>query len=593
LARRLFPHDRDLQEAFLLWRGKAKGETLAEHYAPIDPAFPAYAGMTATEMTEAEKEDEAAMLTVNPSVRRLIQQHRAEGCRIAFISDMYLDSAFLRKVLEREGCAQPEDAVYVSCEHGVRKDVGTLYDVVRRDLHPDHWIHYGDHPRSDVKMARRKGITARQVHTEMNAVERATLQPTPLDTAQLVALSRLHRLQHEGDRFAAFAADFVAPAYLPYVFFVLNEARRTGIRKLYFLSRDSYVLYKAAQEVRAWYPDIELHYLFVSRRSLLLPYLYGQGKEAYLAASDHHTLVRIDTVDKRLKHLGTSREELQRDYGITFAYKKVNNLREQEDFLQKIFASGYTPVLQERAARQHALLMQYFEQEGILDGSDCAAVDVGWLGTSRLMMNSILRSEGKKEMMSYYYGIRGDVFPPSAGRYASYFKVNELSTEATTLLEHYYSASPYPTTVGYREDVSGQIVPCFPEGEDFAHTPITQANEEAMVSMARVTAEEGWHEDTRCLWAWAKRSIAVIMEGQVEMDLTPLMKASEFDGEPFVRRLSVMEVVRLVLLGKNITAFDLASFRLSVTGCLRGPLWRLRHLTGKIRVMLYRKFIQR
>jgi hypothetical protein len=83
------------------------------------------------------------------------------------------------------------------------------------------------------------------------------------------------------------------------------------------------------------------------------------------------------------------------------------------------------------------------------------------------------------------------------------------------------------------------------------------------------------------------------MEGQVEMDLTPLMKASEFDGEPFVRRLSVTEVVRLVLLGKNITAFDLASFRLSVTGWLRGPLWRLRHLTGKIRVMLYRKFIQR
>lgn len=82
---------------------------------------------------------------------------------------------------------------------------------------------------------------------------------------------------------------------------------------------------------------MELHYLFVSRRSLLLPYLSGEDEYAYLAASDHHTLVRIDTIDKRLRHLGTSREEMRIKFGIEFPYSKVNNIKEQEDFLQKIF----------------------------------------------------------------------------------------------------------------------------------------------------------------------------------------------------------------------------------------------------------------
>ncbi len=37
------------------------------------------------------------------------------------------------------------------------------------------------------------------------------------------------------------AADFVAPAYIPYVQFVIEEAKRKGIKKLYFLNRDSYI----------------------------------------------------------------------------------------------------------------------------------------------------------------------------------------------------------------------------------------------------------------------------------------------------------------------------------------------------------------
>jgi hypothetical protein len=299
-------------------------------------------------------------------------------------------------------------------------------------------------------------------------------------------------------------------------------------------------------------------------------------------------------VDKRLRHLGTSREELQRDYGITFDYKKVGNLREQDNFLQKIFESGFTPRLQEMAKRQHTLLLRYFEQEGILDGSSCAAVDVGWLGTSRLMMNRILQSQGYKEMMSFYYGVRSDVFPPSAGRYMTYFHPDEMPIGATTLLEHYYSASPYPTTVGYEENASHQVTPQFPEGEKFAHTVITLANEHAMNEMARLIVDEEMYKDSHLMKTWARRTLEILLKENVKVDLTPLTVASAFDeGIPYVRRFSIFELFKFVCLSGSVTAFDVASFRITVPRCLWSPLWKIHLFTGKVRAKVGRKFLKK
>lgn len=584
LAENLFPEEMDLQEAFVVWRKNAQGETLEEKYDGIDPSFLYFSGIDKKGMMQAEEAVERAMLILNPSVCRLIEQRRAEGYRIAFISDMYLSSQFLRQVLESYGCCQAADAVFVSCEHHARKDTGALYEVVRQALHPSEWLHYGDNLRSDVKMARRKGIRAVHINTSYNDVENACVQVSPA----MAALSRRYRLEQEKDEFAGFAADFVVPAYLPYVIYVLREARRMGIRKLYFLSRDSYILLKAAQALSKESEGLELHYLFVSRRSLLLPYLCGENENAYLAASDHHTLIRIDSIDKRLKQLGTSREEMKEEYGIVFPYSKVNNPQEQTDFLQKIFHSKFTPHLQQQAQTQLHFLLNYFRQEGLFDGEKCAAVDIGWLGTSRLMMNHILRREHAQDIHFFYYGVRRDVFPPSAGRYSTYFQPEELSTGAnvlgaTVLLEHYYSASPYPSTIAYQKTESGKVVPMFADNRDFHHTPITDANQKAIEVMA-VNIQNQGEADEQALREWAKCTFDCLNNATRRIDIQPLSKQSEFDDNiPFVKLLTVAELLRMVLLGEVVTGYDLGSLRLTLPHCTLAPVWRIKKTTGKLR----------
>lgn len=587
LAERLFPQDKDLSEAFVAWRKRTKGNTLKEKYDKIDSAFLSFAKKNHEEIMQAEEEAEKEVLIANPSVCKLIGQRRKQGYHIAFISDMYLSSKFLREALKSCGCYEDNDDIYVSCEHNARKDTGILYKVVRKELRPTEWIHYGDNMRSDIKMARKDGIRAIHINTLYNNVEKAYAQAS----IPLAELSRQYRLTHEGDGFAAFAADFVVSAYLPYVIYVLREARRMGIRKLYFLSRDSYVLMKAAQVLTAETGGLELHYLFVSRRSLLLPYLHGEDEKAYLAASDHNTIIRIDTIDKRLLHLGTSRKELRGKYGIEFNYTKANNIKEQEDFLHKIFHSDFTPLLQQRAEEQEKLLVEYFRQEGLLDGDRCAAVDVGWLGTSRLMMNHILRRKGAKDLHFFYYGVRRDVFPPSAGRYSTYFQAEELSTETTALLEHYYSASPYPSTIAYQRTDNDTIAPVFGNNEQFCHTPITQANQDAIETIAAQINTMDILDDMT-LRDWAMTSFKCIGNASINIDIRPLSKQTEFDDHiPFVKRLTIIELMRITLFGDTITGYDLGSMRLTIPHCLLAPVWKLRNTTVRLRGYLYWKFV--
>ena len=601
LAKRLYPKDKDLSEAFLHWREQAgrlaaakspgKDATLQDIYETIDKdSFREY---SIQKMMEMEKDIEAEMLIANPSIKAFIQKKRDDGYQIAFISDMYLDMAFIKDVLIREECALPKEPVYVSCEYNARKDRGALYDVVRKELSPSEWEHYGDNLRSDVKMARRKGIKATQINTSYSPAEKAMTQAgsrfcNDSDWRQLIALSRAARIQSGNTSHVALAADFVAPAYIPYVLDVLKDAKKRGIRKLYFLSRDSYILMRIAQIFAEDFSEIELRYLFISRRALLLPYLAGGNAEDYLAASDHHTIVRQNTVVNRLEQLGTNRKEMEDNYQITFPYQRVSNKKEEQDFLQKVFGSEFTPILQQRAKEKREIFLRYLEQEGVTNGSPSAMVDVGWLGTSRLMLNSILRQSGRSDTFFYYYGIRGDVFPPSAGRYISYYRSGELSTEGTALIENYFSASPYPTTIGYAKE-NNKVVPVFPNGKKYDENAIFQANVEAAERIAREIQKRKLGNNP-LLKVWASQTIRILTQTNTDINLIPMFSNNDFDKVAFVKRLSFKELIELVFMGKHITAFDRGSIRLTLPKASWRVVWKIHILSEKIRRKLYLKF---
>lgn len=623
LAHKLYPNDKAKRDDFLLWRKGAESEarkrapgkdvTIEEIYNSEEIA--GFAEYTSAQLIEAEKCIEAENLIANPAIRDVIKKKRKEGYTICFISDMYMPSDFLKEMLEREGCIEHSEAVYVSCEWNARKSNGALYKKLKEKLKPQHWEHFGDHPVSDVKMAKHYGIKETKVNTDFSIAEKSTIAPrdnkSHYESSILAGLSRAARIHFGNDAYTTIAADFVAPAYIPYIHFVLETSKARGINTLFFLSRDSYILQRIAEEFP--HEGIELRYLFVSRKALLLPYLYNATAEKFLAIQDKRT-VRGKSVKGLTASLGTSVEELEDSFGISFDFEKITTKEQEKRFLDAIFGteSKYLSVLNERAKEKRSLLNGYFAQEKVFANSTTAMVDVGWLGTTRLMINSILKEEGYPETTFFYYGVRGDVMHCKHGRYYTYYTPSQLSTEGTTLIENYFSASPYPSTIGYKEN-DGILEPVFPKDCEYKENEIVKSN----VAVAKWICNEIVKNSTpncssskgschlvtegfinrggiivpleKHFWSWGKQAVEEMLKLDKSIDIMPLQKASEFDGASFVRKLTIKELINIICLGGRATAFDRGSLRITCGKNIFPCMDKIARFTGSIRRRMYLK----
>ena len=621
LAHKLYPNDKAKREDFLLWRKDAENEarrrnpgmdvTIEDIYSSEELC--GFAEYTPTQLIEAEKSVESENLIANPAIKDVIKQKREQGYTICFISDMYLPCNMLKEVLEREDCIKSDEFVYVSCEWNARKSNGALYKKLKEQLKPQEWEHFGDHPVSDYKMAKHYGIKATKVNTDFSIAEKSTIAPrdnkSHYESSILAGLSRAARIHFGNDAYTTIAADFVAPAYIPYVHFVLETARERGIKTLYFLSRDSYILQQIAEQLP--HDGIELRYLFVSRKSLLLPYLHNATADKFLAIQDKRT-IRSKSAKELTQSLGTTTDELKEIFGIEFNFDKITTKEQEKIFLNAIFGSEskYLPTLNKRAKEKRALLNGYFTQEKVFGNSTTAMVDVGWLGTTRLMINSILKEEGYPETTFFYYGVRSDVMHSKYGRYYTYYSPTQLSTEGTTIIENYFSASPYPSTVRYKEN-DGILEPVFPKDCEYKENEIVKAN----VTVAKWMCNEIVKINTpncssskgschlvaegflnrggvimpleKHFWPWGKQAVQEMLKLNKDIDIRPLLKASEFDNTAFVRKLTMKEFFNIVCFGGRATAFDRGSLRITCGKHIFPCIDKIARFTGNIRRRLY------
>ncbi len=590
VAARLWPDDGMRRTEYLNLRRQAAGkETLAEIYAV--PGMNLFPELSADELMAAEKVMEAEQLTVNPVMRRKIVALRKDGWTIKFLSDMYLPSDFLASILKREGCLEGDEEVIVSCEWTARKDTGLLYRKVKEKYKPEKWVHFGDNRRSDYKMARRNGVKAELVEFGFSAVERRIVGLTTSYRdgwimSLLAGASRVARIKASLDAATTLAADYVAAAYIPYVVWLLRRAKSVGLKRLHFLSRDGYIMMKIAEALEV--DGIELNYLFVSRKALMKAYLVENSAERFVEIADHKSLVGRK-VDYFLGQMQLDRNHLKEKYGVEFGYERIVNEQQQEDFLNKIFKNDrLSPVLDKQFSAEAELTTGYLRQEGLTDGTAQAMVDIGWLGTSRMMVNRILSTD----IPTYYVGVRGDVYDRSCGDFDSYFAVEQLDTTATGLIENYYSASPWPSTIGYKRNEKGLIEPLFADGKTFAESSVTEANVRTCLAVVgELKPYLDWLDDEK-LYRWAKISLDSIVDMEDQIDISPLTAGSDFDGVPMARKLNLLELFCFTFTGARYTAFDRASLRISIGAKLDHPVWTMHQLSSKIRAKLYRYILK-
>ena len=389
--------------------------TLNEIYTALGADFP----QIKTEHLELLQALEEAVEIENcypiPQNVTRVRKMLASGHNVLLISDMYLSKVVVMKMLKSADphlCSIP---LYLSSELKMRKSDGTLFRHVCDDqkIRPSSLIHTGDNFDSDCVMAKRLGV--KYVFYQdalLSKIEKSYFREEQNFFLQLfVGASKQTRLEgYDLKPSYRLGASFMAPMFYGFVHDSLKKAVNEGIKRLYFLARDGYLLKIIAEEIIAcFHYDIEIHYLHTSRRSTYFASLFCLTTSSFqwifqemdneitfdVVANrlDFETSVLIDYLDAELKQSLVSN-------GLDNRLTNKLIIRLQNELLKN---SRLKTKVESKARAYRETVICYFEQEGLLQDERIGFVDIGWKGTLQDAIFRVLKSKKPDFKLTTYY----------------------------------------------------------------------------------------------------------------------------------------------------------------------------------------------
>jgi predicted HAD superfamily hydrolase len=412
----------ELGAAYLRWRVEAE-QTARERagrdvgLSAIMAALGRLAGLddaSVARLHDLEIEAEVASVQARPDAVALFNHVLAYGKRVLLASDMFLPSAAIESMLRRHGF-DGWHGLYVSSEIGVRKDAGTLYDIMLRDeaVRPQHAIMVGDNEHSDLQIPGDLGW--RFMHV-MRPVElgRAMARLAPLiedvecgsDLDAHLGLGLLVRGMfgklHYADSFDAASMEpkpdgrsigyaIAGPLLFAFSQWVLDQARASGVDRLYFLAREGQFLKTVYDRVALDVPDAPPSaYLVVSRRALNVPAIKTLD-DALSIAGSHYGPGPLE--DFLLERFGLAMHDelwqLLRDKGLWEKGQMVEVSAAGMGRLPKVL-EALLPAILAQGEHERPALMEYLTRMGLGQDERHAVVDVGFSGTIQRGLNSLL-----------------------------------------------------------------------------------------------------------------------------------------------------------------------------------------------------------
>lgn len=257
-----------------------------------------------------------------------------------------------------------------------------------------------------------------------------------------------------------------APVMCGFVGWTLQSARESGVKRLYFLARDGWIMYNAAKRIAERSGlDIELRYLYCSRMSLRNAALADLGDEAYRYLLEGGFSLTPRMILGRLRLSEIERAEVYADIGFSGDENIELGKSAAAEFCAKLRSSTvYNGYIKSVSAANKANTLGYLEQEGLLSDEKYALVDSGWTGS----MQRMFRVLTGRPQTGYYFGLYARPNPEDGEFNAYLFDKSTpprlVSTFNNNLFETLCSA-PHGMTVGYEQRSDG-FFPVFKEREN-------------------------------------------------------------------------------------------------------------------------------
>ena len=363
----------------------------------------------------------------------------SEGKKVILISDMYLSSEILRKILVNIDDVFKYIEIYVSSETGKRKTNGSLYRLIQEKYNI--LEHTGDNDFSDVLQAKWNNIKPIKIIPEpLKEYERRLVKKYPdnLYIQKSIGISRIIRQNSKRNNIFDFALSYSSPILFSYVDWVLSEAKRRGIKNLYFVARDGYIPQIIADIIiKEKNYDIKTHYFYSSRRASRIA---DESNIEQFINQIFSELESIQTEDFIAKRFEITKEELLFYGGLD----KEKLLKNQE----------FKKLIINKHKEKKELFLKYIKQE-IDFGEKFGFVDLNGSGRTQDNLAGLINNNiCKCDIHSFYFNLQPDMEYKENSIKSAYIN----SFDFNSLILELLCRTLHGQTLGYRQE-ENKIVP--------------------------------------------------------------------------------------------------------------------------------------
>ncbi|WP_139243379.1 hypothetical protein [Anaerocolumna xylanovorans] len=409
-------------------------------------------------------------------VRSLIEA----GNKVVLISDMYLGEEIIRKMLIKADAVFKAIPIYVSSDYSKTKESGKLYELVAEKENKGfykQWVHRGDNLDADILSAASYGIQAEHYQfEELQPYEKQLVYSSENNvTVQLlIGTARNGRIFYTENKLEIKAvldkkafeigSSIGAPVLLPYIIWILKQCEKKGIRRLYFVARDGYVLKKIADRViELNKQDIKTSYFYGSRKALRMPSIdtINDDLGRIIKNSSIHMIHSLEEIADLFEvPLAVLRcylpkyEKLEKKILTTSAVEAIIGiLSEDIHFGQQVY---------EIQREKRKLLVSYIKQEvGVIDHT-VAFVELFGSGLTQECLAKICKDISNEPIQSFFFN-KVRLSKKEFGISYVYMPIDE---PLAYIVEELCRA-PHGQTIGYKDE-DGTIVPVLGADEQAA-----------------------------------------------------------------------------------------------------------------------------
>lgn len=398
-----------------------KGEiTIEEIYKAVQAFYGLNEELTSCLM-QAEIELETRLVQARQFGKKFWQIAFSTGKPVYLVTDMYLPEDVIITMLDKAGY-KGYRKIFLSRNYGVRKKEGGLFDHVLTELGlaGSAVLHVGDNRIADIEQAQARGIKTfrivrsvdrmrgnehfKKIYSPKSGIgERARSAIAGLTAHVLFDApgGAFEKSSHfQGSPYnLGYAA--LGPMLTGFMLWLGRQAKRDGISRLYFLSREGWIFKQVYDVLHVSDSDaVPSQYLYASRRATRVAGLQTKGDLLALAGQPFRSGVMVgELLNSRF---GVASSEIEIGVWQASGYTSSTEKLESDPSGRVKFSSlcaALSDRILEQAEAERSVYKEYLHRSGF-DGEVLpAVVDLGWRANIQGAIGDLLG----KQLHGYYY----------------------------------------------------------------------------------------------------------------------------------------------------------------------------------------------